>query len=67
MAHSIPIVQETRRWDGEALETASMRSKENAHDYRYFPEPDLVPVALSEEQIAETIISFIEQGKDVRG
>ena len=53
MAHSIPIVQETRRWDGEALETAAMRSKENAHDYRYFPEPDLVPVALSEEQIAE--------------
>jgi len=53
MAHSIPIVQETRRWDGEAMETASMRSKENAHDYRYFPEPDLVPVALSEEQVAE--------------
>ena len=53
MAHSIPIVQETRRWDGEALETASMRSKENAHDYRYFPEPDLVPVELSEEQIEE--------------
>ena len=53
MAHSIPIVQETRRWDGEAMETTSMRSKENAHDYRYFPEPDLVPVELSEEQIAE--------------
>ena len=53
MAHSIPIVQETRRWDPEAMETASMRSKENAHDYRYFPEPDLVPVELSEEQIAE--------------
>ena len=53
MAHSIPIVQETRRWDGEALETASMRSKENAHDYRYFPEPDLVPVELSEEQVEE--------------
>ncbi len=53
MAHSIPIVQETRRWDGEAMETASMRSKENAHDYRYFPEPDLVPVALSEELIEE--------------
>ena len=51
--HSIPIVQETRRWDGEAMETASMRSKENAHDYRYFPEPDLVPVELSEEQIEE--------------
>ena len=53
MAHSIPIVQETRRWDGEALETASMRSKENAHDYRYFPEPDLVPLALDEAQIEE--------------
>ena len=51
MAHSIPIVQETRRWDPEAMETASMRTKENAHDYRYFPEPDLVPVELSEEQI----------------
>ena len=53
MAHSIPIVQETRRWDPEAMETASMRTKENAHDYRYFPEPDLVPVELSEEQLAE--------------
>ncbi len=53
MAHSIPIVQETRRWDGDALETASMRTKENAHDYRYFPEPDLVPVALTDEQIEE--------------
>ncbi len=46
-----PIIQETRRWDPEALETASMRTKENAHDYRYFPEPDLVPVELSEETI----------------
>lgn len=53
MAHSIPIIQETRRWDAESLETASMRSKENAHDYRYFPEPDLVPIALSEEQVSE--------------
>ena len=53
MAHSIPIVQETRRWDGEAMETASMRSKENAHDYRYFPEPDLVPVELSEDLVEE--------------
>ena len=51
--HSIPLVQETRRWDPEAMETASMRSKENAHDYRYFPEPDLVPVELSDEQVAE--------------
>ena len=50
-AGSVPVVQETRRWDGEAMETASMRSKENAHDYRYFPEPDLVPVELSAEQV----------------
>ncbi len=53
MAHSIPLVQETRRWDPEAMETAPMRSKENAHDYRYFPEPDLVPVELTEAQIEE--------------
>ena len=53
MAHSIPLVQETRRWDPDAMETAPMRSKENAHDYRYFPEPDLVPVELSEEWIAQ--------------
>ena len=52
MAHSIPLVQETRRWDPDAMETAPMRSKENAHDYRYFPEPDLVPVELSEDWLA---------------
>ena len=45
------IVQETRRWEPELGETQSMRSKENAHDYRYFPEPDLVPVALDTTQI----------------
>ena len=53
VAHSIPIVQETRRWDPEAMETASMRSKENAHDYRYFPEPDMVPVELSKAEVEE--------------
>ncbi len=47
------IVQETRRWDADLGETLSMRTKENAHDYRYFPEPDLVPVILSEERIAQ--------------
>ena len=47
------IVQETRRWDMDAGVTASMRSKEDAHDYRYFPEPDLMPVCLSEEQIGQ--------------
>jgi aspartyl-tRNA(Asn)/glutamyl-tRNA(Gln) amidotransferase subunit B len=40
------IVQETRLWDADGGATRSMRSKEYAHDYRYFPEPDLVPLAL---------------------
>ena len=47
------IHQETRRWDDEKGETYAMRSKENAQDYRYFPDPDRVPVSLSEEWIAE--------------
>jgi aspartyl-tRNA(Asn)/glutamyl-tRNA(Gln) amidotransferase subunit B len=51
LTHGLPLIQETRRWDPDANETQSMRTKENAHDYRYFPEPDLVPVALDEEQI----------------
>lgn len=47
------IVQETRRWEPDLGETQPMRSKENAHDYRYFPEPDLVPVSLDEALVAE--------------
>jgi len=46
------IKQETRLYDAERNETRSMRSKEVAHDYRYFPEPDLLPVHVSEEFIA---------------
>ncbi len=45
------IVQETRLWDPQTGKTFSMRSKEEAHDYRYFPEPDLVPVVVSDEWI----------------
>lgn len=46
------IVQETRRWDPELGETQAMRTKEDAHDYRYFPDPDLLPLEVTEEQIA---------------
>ena len=47
------IRQETLRWDVESGTTLPMRSKEDAHDYRYFPEPDLMPVALSAGKIEE--------------
>ena len=43
------IVQETRRWDDDTGESYSMRSKENAQDYRYFPEPDLLPICIDDE------------------
>jgi aspartyl-tRNA(Asn)/glutamyl-tRNA(Gln) amidotransferase subunit B len=46
------VVQETRLYDAERDETRSMRSKEEANDYRYFPDPDLLPVAISDEDIA---------------
>jgi len=45
------LTQETRLWDDRAVETRVMRSKEEAHDYRYFPEPDLPPLIVSKEFI----------------
>src|SRR5574338_456931 len=47
------LSQETRLWDDRAMETRVMRSKEEAHDYRYFPEPDLQPLIVSEQFIDE--------------
>ena len=47
------VVQETRRWDDNKEYSYAMRSKEDAQDYRYFPEPDLVPIVISDEWIAE--------------
>ena len=47
------VLQETRRWDDERGVGYAMRSKENAHDYRYFPEPDLAPINISDEWLEE--------------
>lgn len=47
------VVQETRRWDDNKESSYAMRSKEDAQDYRYFPEPDLVPIAISGEWIEQ--------------
>jgi aspartyl-tRNA(Asn)/glutamyl-tRNA(Gln) amidotransferase subunit B len=47
------IIQETRLWDAAQNQTVSMRGKEEAHDYRYFPDPDLVPVRLDPEWLEE--------------
>ena len=47
------VIQETRLWDDNSGTTSSMRGKEDAHDYRYFPEPDLMPLEISQEWIDE--------------
>ncbi|MDP3182324.1 MAG: Asp-tRNA(Asn)/Glu-tRNA(Gln) amidotransferase subunit GatB [Desulfobaccales bacterium] len=51
LADGREIVQETRLWDAAQNQTVSMRGKEEAHDYRYFPDPDLVPVRISAEWV----------------
>ena len=45
------VIQETRTWNVQKSATAPMRDKETADDYRYFPEPDLQPVTVSEEEL----------------
>jgi len=54
------VVQETRLWDESEQATFSMRSKEEAHDYRYFPEPDLLPVIVTDEWFEELQASIPE-------
>src|SRR2546421_3109023 len=54
------LAQSTRRWDDEAGITEEMRTKEHAHDYRYFPDPDLMPSAPSDEWLAEVKSRVVE-------
>jgi len=59
------IIQETRLWDADRQETFSMRSKEDAHDYRYFPDPDLTPIVISKEYV-EKLRSELPELPDAR-
>ena len=59
------VVQETLLWDANKLETRQMRTKEEAHDYRYFPEPDLPPVIVTESMLEE-IREELPEMPDVR-
>jgi aspartyl-tRNA(Asn)/glutamyl-tRNA(Gln) amidotransferase subunit B len=58
------IIQETRLWDADKLETRSMRGKEFAHDYRYFPDPDLIPVIVDDEMLERMRLSLPEFPED---
>jgi aspartyl-tRNA(Asn)/glutamyl-tRNA(Gln) amidotransferase subunit B len=61
------VKQETRLYDSDRNETRPMRSKEEAHDYRYFPDPDLVPIVIDEEWVAElqnTMLELPEQKRE---
>ncbi len=58
------IVQETRRWDDDIGQTSTMRSKEEAHDYRYFPDPDLMPLKTSGSLREEAEARLIELPTD---
>ena len=61
------VIQETRLFDPNNFETRSMRGKEESHDYRYFPDPDLPPLIIEQEEIDELIklLSYqIKKNKD---
>ncbi len=51
------VIQETRRWDDNKESSHAMRSKEDAKDYRYFPDPDLPPIHISDEWIQRYVNS----------
>src|SRR6202035_1212160 len=54
------VIQETRGWDEAAGVTHSQRSKEQAHDYRYFPDPDLVPIDVTAEYVESVRAKLVE-------
>ena len=58
------IVQETRRWDVDSGSSSSLRSKEEAHDYRYFPDPDLMPVQMDPKRIEQLDAQLPERPLD---
>jgi aspartyl-tRNA(Asn)/glutamyl-tRNA(Gln) amidotransferase subunit B len=58
------VIQETRLWDAARGASAAMRSKEQAHDYRYFPEPDLPPLAIAEEDLVRARAELPELPED---
>lgn len=59
------VIQQTLLWDANKLETRQMRSKEEAHDYRYFPEPDIPPVIVTEKML-ESLQASLPEMPDVR-
>jgi aspartyl-tRNA(Asn)/glutamyl-tRNA(Gln) amidotransferase subunit B len=61
------VIQETRLYDPDRDETRSMRSKEDAHDYRYFPDPDLPPLVIKQEQIERIRAAMPELPKAMAG
>jgi len=60
------VVQETRLWDPDAEVTRSMRSKEHAHDYRYFPDPDLLPLEIDDAWVSEIGATLPELARERR-
>jgi len=62
-----PIVQETRLWDPKKEETSPMRAKEEAHDYRYFPDPDLLPVEIDAAWLERVKADLPELPSERRG